>query len=136
MYDGSGELDTQFYWKPLSELIDDYVNHPESKFEGDTGELKRRHLLIDKDSITYVGKEANELDRAEITGILEGDETRYFDYKKILLGLSPSKDCDKLEITKRHLITLQKKCRNKEPLKITQTMREKIQKYVLSNMHD
>ncbi len=134
IYDGTGELDTQFYWKPLSEVIGDYVNHPESKFEGDTGELKRRHLLIDKDSIAYVGKEANELDRAEVTGVLEGDETRYFDYKKILLGLSPSKDCEKLGITKRHLITLQKKCRSKESLKLTQTMREKIQKYQMLQM--
>jgi hypothetical protein len=30
-------MDTRHYWKPLSELINDYVNHPEAKSMGDIG---------------------------------------------------------------------------------------------------
>ena len=125
----NGELDTQFYWKPLSKVLKDYITHEESKFEGDRGELKRKHVVISKKSIAYVGKETNELDRAEATGILEGDETQYLDYKKILLRLSPSKDCEKLGVTKRYIIKLQKKCKEDGSLKLTSTMKEKIRKY-------
>jgi len=41
-----------------------YAEHPEHKFEGDTGLLERRHVYAD--SILYIGKEANNIDEEEL----------------------------------------------------------------------
>ncbi|WP_292471175.1 DNA polymerase domain-containing protein, partial [Methanolobus sp.] len=32
------------YWKPLSDVFVEYIDHPEAKFEGNVGILQRRHL--------------------------------------------------------------------------------------------
>lgn len=60
-YPNDGSMDTKFYWKPLSELLEDYIDHPESKSEGHIGLLERKHIVIDESSIHYIGKESNEL---------------------------------------------------------------------------
>ena len=48
------------YWKTMDKEILKYVNHPETKFEGDTGLLKRRHLKPKE--IVYIGKESNKIE--------------------------------------------------------------------------
>ncbi len=48
------------YFKPLSRTILQYVDHPENKFEGDIGVLKRKHIHVD--GVVYIGKEANNID--------------------------------------------------------------------------
>ncbi len=48
------------YFKPLSETILQYSNHPEHKYEGDVGYLRRRH--IHAQGVVYIGKEANKID--------------------------------------------------------------------------
>jgi len=48
------------YWKTLSKEIFRYIHHPESKFEGDIGLLKRRHLHPTK--IVCIGKESNKIE--------------------------------------------------------------------------
>ena len=48
------------YFKPLSKTIMQYVDHPESKFDGDIGILEREH--VNADGIIYIGKEANNID--------------------------------------------------------------------------
>jgi len=72
---------SQLYWKPLSTIVREYLNHPEAKFEnGDrTGKMKRRHLHIQKGSIHYIGKEA---DKIEETGILGIHDETYVAYRK------------------------------------------------------
>jgi hypothetical protein len=40
----------------------DYIDHPESKSEGDAGLLRRCHIQVDEDSIHYIGKESNQLE--------------------------------------------------------------------------
>lgn len=72
--------DTKSYWKPLSEVIYEYMEHPESKSEGDIGLLKRRYITIDDKSIHYIGKESNELDESQIIGV---DDNNYTEYKSI-----------------------------------------------------
>ena len=59
---------TQLYWKPLSTVISEYVDHPENKFQNghQSGTLKRRRLSVAK--IGYIGKEANEIEEAETFG--------------------------------------------------------------------
>ena len=53
------------YWKPLSEIIYDYINHPESKLDGSIGILSRKKAHIT--DVAYIGKEASNL---EYTGTL------------------------------------------------------------------
>ena len=48
------------YFKPLSKIITQYVDHPESKFDGDIGILERKH--VQADGVIYIGKEANNID--------------------------------------------------------------------------
>ena len=96
-------MSTRYYWKPLSEVITDYMNHPEAKSKGDTGLLKRRYITIDTTSIYYIGKESNELDETQIIGV---DGNNYTEYKSIdiyvlkLLSTKP-KDSQKLGISRR-----------------------------------
>ncbi|GAJ19301.1 unnamed protein product, partial [marine sediment metagenome] len=37
-----------------------YTRHPETKFEGSVGKLKRRHVVIDE--VEYIGKETNRIE--------------------------------------------------------------------------
>ena len=66
---------TQYYWKPLSEVFFDFYNHKEEKFDGDVGELQRKHIEID--DINFVGKESNNLEEAEAFGVSSDDYVRY-----------------------------------------------------------
>lgn len=79
----SGRLydeNTELYWKKLDRTVEDYLNHPESKFENGQhcGTMRRRHLRVN--SILYIGKEANELEEEQILGI---DEETYVEYREI-----------------------------------------------------
>lgn len=73
---GGGKLyleNTEAYWKKLDQTIEEYLVHPESKFENGnrSGIMRRTHLTVK--SIHIIGKEFNEL---EILGL---DEP-YVDY--------------------------------------------------------
>jgi hypothetical protein len=48
------------YFKSLGDIILEYIRHPERKYEGDIGFLKRRFIQADK--IIHVGKEVNSLE--------------------------------------------------------------------------
>lgn len=74
---------TKFYWKPMPEVIDSYIRHPESKFDGDTGRLQRKHLIINKNSIKYIGKESNNLSESEVLGVDPDNYTVYEDTDEI-----------------------------------------------------
>ncbi len=69
--------DSQLYWKLLPSMILDYLSHPETKFRNGSkeGKMQRRHLQIDR--ISYIGKEANEIEEAEIFGASEKSYVEY-----------------------------------------------------------
>ncbi|WP_269851490.1 hypothetical protein [Methanosarcina horonobensis] len=48
------------YFKALSRTILQYIEHPESKFDGDIGVLERKH--IQATGLIYIGKEANNIE--------------------------------------------------------------------------
>jgi len=48
------------YYKPLSKTILQYIDHPESKYVGDVGQLERRHIHVSE--IIHIGKEANNIE--------------------------------------------------------------------------
>jgi hypothetical protein len=73
---------SQLYWKTLSSMMREYLDHPESKFHNgaQTGKMKRRHLHIQKkDQIHYIGKEADQIEQTEILGV---DDESYVEYRK------------------------------------------------------
>lgn len=58
---GTGEIrEGSHYFKPLSRIITQYVEHLEHKFDGEVGVLERKH--VHADGIVYIGKEANNID--------------------------------------------------------------------------
>ena len=71
---------TELYWKTLKKTVEEYIDHPESKFENGAhrGTMRRCHLYLGKDAITYIGKEGNELEETEIYGL---DEDSYVEYR-------------------------------------------------------
>jgi len=72
---------TQLYWKPLSTVISEYIDHPETKFQNghQSGTLKRRRLRVTK--ISYIGKEANVIEEAETFGACRDGQARYTETK-------------------------------------------------------
>jgi hypothetical protein len=94
-----GQLWTTEYWKPLRLVVKDYMEHAESKFNPDKqakGKLPRRHVVIDDDSIRYIGKETNDLGESETIGVNEENYTEYIDdgkieWKEVLDSLTPDK---------------------------------------------
>ena len=96
VYPRKGSLPTEAYWKPLLEVFEDYIDHPEAKFDGDTGQLHHKHLLFDKSSIEHIGKETNNLELSEVIGVQEEDVIKYHkslesfpDWKERILQGSP-----------------------------------------------
>jgi len=68
---------TEYYWKPLSEVFFDFYNHEEQKFDGGggVGELTRKHIVID--DVNFVGKEIQDLEASTVTGVSSEDYVYY-----------------------------------------------------------
>jgi len=128
MFPNEDSLDTIFYWKPLSLVFLDYINRPESKLKGDVGFLKRLFLSIQKSSIHYIGKESNEIEESKVLGVSDRNYTEYQDIENKILQIR-STQAFKLGISRTNLITLQKKIRNKIPIKLQNRTYEKISRY-------
>jgi hypothetical protein len=102
------ENDTHTYWKTLLEVFDAYIDHPESKFEGNLGQLRRKHLIIDKYSIIYIGKETNELEESEVVGFDLDNYTHYINWKEMFAKLNEA-DARKVGLPRRTFYDLKKK---------------------------
>ncbi len=96
------------YWKTLNRVIEDYIEHPESKLEGEKGYLKRRHIKID--SITIIGKEAKKV-YMEPLGITPATEFHNKEelFKKILE--ITNKEAKKKGVTRPTLWKIKEKIR-------------------------
>jgi len=128
MFPNEDSLDTIFYWKLLSLVFLDYINHPESKLKGDVGFLKRLFLSIQKLSIHYIGKESNEIEESKVLGVSDRNYTEYQDIESKILQIKPAQ-AFKLGISRTNLITLKKKIRNKIPVKLQSRTISKISRY-------
>ena len=120
-YPNSDSLEPQYYWKTLEFALGDYIDHKESKLEGDSGVLKRRHLTINRDSIRYIGKESNELEESEIVGVSKENTVEYVNHQKkireIIESLTLEKALD-LGISRRTYFNLQKKIKENKTIKL------------------
>jgi hypothetical protein len=127
-------LDKQILKKHES-VLEDYLSHKESKLEGDSGVLKRRHLTINQDSILYIGKESNELEQSEIFGVSKKDTIQYVDYQKRLRKIINDLTLEKaleIGISRREFFYLKKKLQSSEPIKLKEKVLRKFQKFVLT----
>ena len=99
----------------MESVLGDYIDHPESKLEGDSGVLKRRHLTINQDSIRYIGKESNELEESEVTGVSKENTMGYVNQQKkvreIIENLTLEKVLD-LGISRRVYFDWKQKIKN------------------------
>lgn len=68
---------TEVYWKKLDQTIEEYLDHPESKFANGSRCGTMRRMRLNVNSICIIGKESNELEETEILGI--NDKT-YVEY--------------------------------------------------------
>lgn len=76
-YNGKSRLKFQGkeYWKPFWDVFLEYLNHSESKLEGDVGVLQRRHVVVS--GIVHIGKESNNLSESEMIGVGSGGYEEY-----------------------------------------------------------
>ena len=109
------------YWKPLWDTIEEYMRHPESKFDGDVGVLKRKHVRIT--DIVHIGKESNGLDESELLGLDDSSYEIYQNDSEIdekFMKLAPkilelkSKDVKGFGISKQTLWNTKKKINLKQ----------------------
>ncbi|MDH3854170.1 MAG: hypothetical protein OES23_06910 [Nitrosopumilus sp.] len=108
------QLDSHFYWKKQSEILEKYVNHNDEKSEGDTGLLSRKHVTINKSSIRYIGKESNELEESEVLGVSDKDYSEYVDKQGRLLEIIHNLTLDvaqRIGIARRTFFDLKKKAK-------------------------
>lgn len=115
------------FTKPLSETLDDYADHKESKSGGNIGLLSRLRMKIDRNQIKYVGKEVASLDASNVLGVTEdlGSCTVYDNLEEKILQIRP-RDSHKFGISRSNLISLQRKIRENGVLKLHKKTIEKI----------
>lgn len=122
-YPNDKSIDTQYYWKPLSQVFVDYINHSESKSDGDIGLLKRRLVEISKSAIRYIGKESNDLDESQILGVSTNNYAEYANQEeniKHLIMSIPTESAPKFGLSKRNIQYLKSKIRKQQSLMIKQ----------------
>lgn len=109
-------LEGMKYWKPLSDTLWEYLNHKESKFNGDIGILERKYIEVD--GILYIGKETNNI---EETGMLKlpnyNTYTNERELNKRLLNLTP-KEARKVGLNEETLRQIKKRVNENKPLKL------------------
>ena len=118
--------DTVPYWKPLSETLEDYADHKETKSGGDIGLLSRLRMKIGRNQIKYVGKEVSNLDASNVLGVSEDSEscTVYDNIEEKILDIRP-RDSHKFGISRSNLISLQKKIRNNKRQNVSLKLQSK-----------
>ena len=130
-YPNDNSMEPQFYWKPIESVLEDYITHKESKLEGNSGVLKRRHLTINQDSIHYIGKESNELENSEVFGVSKKDTIQYVDFQKKLRKTIENLTLDKaleIELDEREFYRLKNKLENDKPIVLRKKILEKLLK--------
>ena len=105
-------MDSHFYWKKQSEILEEYVNHNDQKSNGETGLLSRKHVAIDSSSIRYIGKESNKLEESEVLGVSDDDYSEYVDKQGRLYEIINNLTLDvaqKIGIARRTFFDLKQK---------------------------
>ncbi|MGY5147479.1 MAG: hypothetical protein ACW9W4_05735 [Candidatus Nitrosopumilus sp. bin_7KS] len=131
VYPHEGSLDAKEYWKMLDKVFEDYINHDEAKSNGDIGVLERKHLEIDKNSIKYIGKEANNIEFSMVRGAFAEDSNEYVNEQKrireIIVSLTLRKALE-IGLDRREFYRLKKKLESSKRIILRKKILEKISK--------
>ena len=118
-YPNSESYDTEEYWKKMSKVFSEYKDHRESKIDFVNNIAKRKHLVFEKESIKYVGKEIHDLESSKVFGVV--DSVIYEDEQeklyRIIEGLTLEK-AKSLDIPKRTFYDWNKKIKEEIPLNL------------------
>lgn len=113
------------YWKPFGSVFWDYLDHKESKFDGDRGILTRKHLMVKR--IVHIGKESDNLEETVHLGV--GDDAYQIyaggsgkgklaeDLREFILSLKPQ-TAKKFGIAESTLKRWKRQIRIREPFEI------------------
>ena len=84
-------LPSMEYWHTLEDVLTQYVRQNDNKFDYDNeGIARRKHIIANR--IRYIGKETNNIDETNITGL---NEDSYLEYENLrefyewILSLKP-----------------------------------------------
>jgi len=134
----SRKLRGKQYWKSFWDTFDEYLRHPESKFDGNNGVLERKHVFVSE--IKHIGKESDVLN--EPFGLDEFSYEFYEDPERIdrefqenadkIMNLEP-KDVLDGGINRTTLWTVKEKIKNKEYDNITDKIKIKILSVLKNN---
>ena len=126
------------YWKSFWDTFDEYLRHKESKFDGDSGVLERKNVILTE--IRHIGKESDSL--VEPFGLDEYSYEFYDDPERIdkefkenidrILALEP-KDVIDFEINRTTLWNVKEKIKNNDYDKITDRIKIKILSVLKNN---
>ncbi|MGC8692183.1 MAG: hypothetical protein ACP5RZ_04100, partial [Thermoplasmata archaeon] len=124
-------LPSKVYWYTLEDVLTQYVRHDDHKFDYDNeGIAHRKHIIADR--IRYIGKETNNLDETQITGVEDDDYIEYEnleEFKQWTLTLKP-KDVRDYGISKMALWKIKDKIKQGKLLNPkTKIVRKLIQIY-------
>jgi hypothetical protein len=121
------------YWKPFWDVFLEYLNHSESKLEGDVGVLQRRHVVVS--GIVHIGKESNNLEESEVIGIgsmgyemyenLENLDEKFRKISDGVLALRP-RDVKKVGISKQTLWNVKNRIKENRLEKISKRISYRI----------
>jgi len=117
------------YWKMLYKVFEDYINHAEAKSDGDIGVLERKHIEINKDSIKYIGKEANNLEFSMVRGAFSEDSNEYVNEQKKLREIIENLTLEKaleIGISRRAFFYLKTNVGNNIPITLKKKTLEKL----------
>jgi len=119
-YPNSDSLDSSEYWKKMSLVFAEYRNHRETKLDSSDGVVQRKHLVFDKNSIKYVGKEIHDLEESTVFGASKSDSILYENEQekiyRIIENLTEEK-ARELGIARRTYFDWKKKLRENKPIK-------------------
>ncbi len=123
----------QHYWKNMWNTIRNYINNPESKFDGKDGVLERKHLNVI--SIKHIGKEADDIDLVPVLGanldtfvIYEDENAINTDFEanaEEILKLEP-KEVIKYNLSRPSLKYIKEKIERKEFDRILKTTKNRL----------
>lgn len=113
------------YWMAFWDIFRAYLDHPESKFDGNSGILERKHVIVSK--VMHIGKESNNLEESEFFGVDSDSYETYEDdnidakFRRIakdVLKLNP-RDTKSFGISKQTLWNIKKKIKLNQTNKIS-----------------
>lgn len=138
-YNSKKTLKGQKYWRQFNDYFWEYLNHPEAKFDGDTGVLSRKHVKIS--SVVHIGKESNELDDTEVLGIGKETYTTYVSYvelimqhRELILNLRP-KDAAPFGIMKEVLRNVKRSIMNKTLWRLSRKTKVRLLKIIERHLY-